>query len=240
MMIDNLPLSISVGFALITLVTLLLFYKASGENKVLTLILVVIAALQAALSLNGFFLDSEAMPPRTSMIAIPMLVVTILLFRSKPGMRAVQRFNFEWFAWLHTVRIPVEIILYLLSAHALIPESMTFEGRNFDIFSGLSAPLIAYFGYRKKMLGRPVLIAWNLICLLLVLHVVSTGTFAAPSPFQFLHLDQPNFAVLHFPFVWLPGMVVPVVIIGHVMFLRKSLTDILAERSEAKHVVTTK
>ena len=102
-----------------------------------------------------------------------------------------------------------------------MPESMTFEGRNFDILSGLSAPFIAWLVFRKGIGGRKVLIAWNLICLLLVLQVVATGLLSVPSVFQQLSFDQPNVAVLHFPFVWLPGIIVPAVIFGHLLALRQ-------------------
>jgi hypothetical protein len=33
--------------------------------------------------------------------------------------------------------------------------------------------------------------------------------------------DQPNIAILYFPFVWLPSVVVPGVLLAHLVSLRK-------------------
>ncbi len=98
---------------------------------------------------------------------------------------------------------------------------MTFEGRNFDILCGLTAPLVWYFGYVRKIWERGTLIVWNIICLLLLANIVTIAVLAAPSPFQQLARDQPNIAVLHFPFVWLPCCIVPAVVLAHVVALRQ-------------------
>ena len=124
---------------------------------------------------------------------------------------------------MHIVRIPVELVLFLLFAKGLVPESMTFEGRNFDIFSGLTAGFVGYFGYRRKLLSKGVLIGWNLLCLALVLQVVITGILSVPSPIQQLSFEQPNVGVLLFPYVWLPGIIVPLVVFAHIASLRNIL-----------------
>jgi hypothetical protein len=65
-----------------------------------------------------------------------------------------------------------------------------------------------------------MLVAWNIICLGLVLNVVIHGILSAPTAFQILAFDQPNIAVLYFPFQWLPAFVVPAVIFSHLICLR--------------------
>jgi len=98
---------------------------------------------------------------------------------------------------------------------------MTFEGRNFDILAGLSTPFIAYFGFTKKTIGRKFLLAWNIICLLLLLNIVVNAILSAPFVFQQFAFDQPNIAILYFPFVWLPGFIVPVVLFSHLVLIRR-------------------
>ena len=122
--------------------------------------------------------------------------------------------------YVHTVRVPVELCIFALFTYGLMPESMSFEGRNWDVFSGLTAPLIAYFSYQSRVLPKWILIGWNTLCLALVLQVVSTGILAAPSVIQQFDFDQPNVAVLLFPYVWLPAIVVPVVFIRHLSAMR--------------------
>ena len=45
------------------------------------------------------------------------------------------------------MRVGVEVVLFWLFIKRVVPESMTFEGRNFDIISGITAPFVAYFAY---------------------------------------------------------------------------------------------
>jgi len=40
---------------------------------------------------------------------------------------------------------------------------------------------------------------------------------------QSMALDQPNLAVVHFPFVWLPTVVVPIVFFAHIAAFIKLL-----------------
>jgi hypothetical protein len=43
---------------------------------------------------------------------------------------------------------------------------------------------------------------------------------SAPSVIQLIDFDQPNSAVLFFPYAWLPAIIVPIVVIGHLAVLR--------------------
>ena len=98
---------------------------------------------------------------------------------------------------------------------------MTFEGRNFDILAGLTAPLVYYFGFIKPRLSRKTMLAWNFICLLLLINIIVNAVLSAPFPFQQFAFDQPNIAVLYFPFIWLPCCVVPLVLFAHLAAIRQ-------------------
>jgi hypothetical protein len=92
---------------------------------------------------------------------------------------------------------------------------MTYEGTNFDLFSGVTAPVVAYLCFRDSSIKTRLLLAWNIICLLLLLNVVITSALAVPFPFQQLSFEQPNIAILYFPFSLLPTVVVPLVLFAH-------------------------
>jgi hypothetical protein len=100
---------------------------------------------------------------------------------------------------------------------------MTFSGRNFDILSGLTAPFVYYFGFVRKKLSTAVILLWNFVCLLLLFNIVAHAILSAPFPFQQLAFSQPNIAVLHFPFTWLPACIVPLVLFSHLVTIRKLL-----------------
>ena len=220
---NDTPLPLQIGFVIITLVAMLLFYLAGNKNKPLLAVLVFLSVLQGILGASGFFLNSEKLPPRLFFAIAPSLLLIILCFNSSKGKSFLTEINYTTLNIIHSLRIPVEICLFYLFGLGLVPESMTFEGRNFDILSGLTVPFIVYFGYYKKILSNKVLLLWNLVCLGLVLQVVITGVLSAPSPIQQFSFEQPNIAVLVFPYVWLPGIIVPLVLFTHLASIRKIL-----------------
>ncbi len=215
------PFYISLGFIGLTVYTIAMCYRASNKNKGATLIVLGLALVQAVLSQRGFFLAKDAMPPRIMFILLPSVVCIVLAFVTKSGQRLINSFNLQTYSYLHTVRVGVEVVLYYLFLYQLVPESMTFSDRNFDIVAGLTAPFVAYFGFKKGRIGKRGLLVWNWICLLLVCQVVIAGIFSVPSPFQLLSFETPNTGILHFPFVWLPGIIVPVVIFGHIVTIKR-------------------
>jgi hypothetical protein len=115
---------------------------------------------------------------------------------------------------LHVVRLPVELGLYGLFVHGAVPRLMTFAGGNWDILMGLSAPLV-YWLLRRGHVERWLLVGWNVLGLGLLFHIVRVAVLAAPSPVQRLAFEQPNVALLHFPFGWLPAVLVPLVVLAH-------------------------
>ena len=155
-----------------------------------------------------------------SLLLFPPLLLIAILFITKSGRRFIDSLDVKTLTLLHIVRIPVEFILYWLFLYKVVPGIMTFEGRNFDILSGLTAPFVYYFGYRRKLLSKTILISWNIACLLLLFNIVITAILSAPAPFQHFAFDQPNIALLYFPFVWLPAFIVPVVLLSHLVALR--------------------
>jgi hypothetical protein len=102
---------------------------------------------------------------------------------------------------------------------------MTFEGRNFDVVSGLSAPLVYYFGFVKKQLSKAFILVWNVICLALVVNVAFYAVLSSPTKFQQFAFDQPNIALGYFPFVLLPSLLVPLVVFAHLVSIRQLLSN---------------
>jgi len=220
---ENLPIDIDIVFALGVIVTLLLLYKATHYSKPVMIITLLWLVLQGAVSLSGFYTVTSVVPPRFALLLMPPVVFIIALFFIKRGRWAMDSFDVKILTLLHVVRILVELVLYWLHLHKVIPQVMTFEGRNYDILCGITAPLVWYFGYVKPMFGKKVLLAWNAICLLLLANIVITAVLSAPLPFQRFAFDEPSVALFYFPFVWLPGFIVPTVFFAHLVTIRRLL-----------------
>jgi hypothetical protein len=218
---ENVPLYVSIAFIITTLLTLFFFYKGTNHSKPILIIVLIWMAIQAGLALSGFFLKTDPIPPRFPILLAPPVLTILFLFLMPKGRQLIDGFDAKWLTWLHIIRIPVELVLFWLFVHKQIPQLMTFEGKNLDIISGLTAPLIAWFGYNRGKLNKPVLLIWNFVCLGLLLNVVIRAILALPSPFQQFAFDQPNTGVLYFPFIWLPGFIVPAVLLSHLVSIRR-------------------
>jgi hypothetical protein len=218
---ENLPIYIPILFILATAITAGLLIKASGRSPKTIWIILVWLALQAVLGLTGFYKITDTIPPRFALLIMPPLVLISVLFVTTKGRTFIDRLDLKTLTLLHSVRILVETVLFFLCAQQLVPQLMTFEGMNFDIISGITAPIIFYFGFVKGNLNRKVLMGWNILCLGLLLNVVIRAILSVPTPFQQFAFDQPAVAVLYFPFNWLPSFVVPVVLFSHLVAFRQ-------------------
>lgn len=221
---ENLPVYISIIFALTTFVTLLFFYKASGNSKWVLTGSLAWLAIQAIVASTGFYTITNSIPPRLILALLPPLILIALLFSTYTGRNFIDRLDASTLTALHIIRVPVEFVLLWLFINKTVPGIITFEGRNFDILSGLTSPFVWYFGFVKNRLGKKILLAWNIACLLLLLNVVITAILSAPFNFQQFAFDQPAIAILYFPFIWLPCFVVPVVLFAHLVAIKRFIT----------------
>ncbi len=220
---ESVSTGIHLFFIVITLLTVFQFYRATQKSVMFLVILSVWMALQATIGLSEFYTYWEATPPRFIFLIVPAISIIILLFILPKGKKFLDNLNLSQLTLLHIIRIPVEITLYLLFVAGTIPKLMTFEGRNFDIVAGLSAPVIFYFFFVQKKLTPTLLLSWNFLCLALLLNIVIIAILSAQTPFQQLAFDQPNVAIAYFPFVWLPSVVVPLVFLSHLATIRQLL-----------------
>jgi hypothetical protein len=223
-MLDNLPVFIPLFFVLTTAWTLFLFLKAVNtplDYKTIFGILVGWLILQMSIALAGFYQNTSSVPPRFLLAVVPTLVLLTALFLTKKGKKFIENLDLQALTYLHIVRIPVELVLFWLFQQGQIPEIMTFEGQNFDIISGLTAPFIAYFGFTQKTLNSTIIIVWNVICLGLLVNIVTHAALSVATPFQQFGFEQPNRAILYFPFIWLPAFIVPLVLCAHVVVLKR-------------------
>jgi len=220
-MIENLPPIISVVFALTTLLTILLFYRATQHSKITWILLISWIGMQGVVGLSGFYLSENTVPPRMALLAGPTLIFILGLFLTKGGRTFLDSLNLKMLTGLHTIRIAVELVLFWLYRHEAMPLVTTFAGRNYDILSGISAPFAVYFGFSGQTPKRTFLILWNIACLLLLFNIVITAVLSAPTPLQMLSFEQPAVGILYFPFIWLPCCVVPLVLLSHLASLRQ-------------------
>lgn len=216
----NYPFYLSLLFGL-TVVGVILWFYFSSRSRLFLIMAMSWAVIQSILGLTGFYQNTYTIPPRLFLFGIfPPLLGILVLMNSLKGKEWMNRINLRTLTFLHTLRIPIEIVLILLYYNDAISRYMTFEGTNFDILSGLSAPLIGYLAFQRETHRKNLLMIWNILCLILLFNVVITAALALPSPIQKISFEQPNMAVLYFPFNLLPTVVVPIVFFSHLIAIR--------------------
>ena len=95
-----------------------------------------------------------------------MVILIVVLFILPQTRKIIDTFSVVALVKASVVRIPVELVLYGLFLEKAVPEIMTFEGRNFDILAGISAPIVAYLYSKRK--NSKLLIIWNILGLSLI------------------------------------------------------------------------
>lgn len=218
---ETTPIFIPLCFIGTVILTVVLLYRASGYNRTLVLIVTGWLVLQAALTLAGFYQVFSARPPRFGLLVLPPVVAIVILFTTLGGRRFLDSFNGKTLTLLHIVRMPVELILFGLYLHHSVPRLMTFDGGNLDVLSGLTAVFIWYFGYLNHKLSRGWLLAWNFAALALLFNIVLRAVLSLPLSFQQFGFDQPDTALVYFPYSLLPSFVVPAVLLAHLINIRK-------------------
>ncbi len=168
-----------------------------------------------------YFEEWHLMPPRFVMvIGVPLLLIisTFFLKGFRDFARAISPTRV---IYLQTFRVFVEIVLWQLAVKGIIHERMTFEGYNFDILVGLTAIPLGYLVFVKKRLPLWTAVAWNYAGIILLTIVVVTGILSTPTSFQ-VFTEKPSSAFLAtFPYVWLPGLLVPTAYFLHILSLRQ-------------------
>jgi hypothetical protein len=218
----HLPLTMIGFFLLTTLLALFFLGKAVRGSKTAVIGSILWMCLQSAIALSGFYLVTNAFPPRFLLAIAPPLLLIAGLFATTAGRRFLDGMDLKWCVLIHSIRIFVEINLYWLFIYRQVPALMTFEDGNLDILAGLTAPLI-WWAFSRGHIGKRGLLVWNGLCLLSVLNAFARAMLSAPFRFQKFAFDQPTIAILHFPFVLLPAFIVPAVLLCHLVVFRKLL-----------------
>lgn len=207
-----------IAFIIVTCLSAILFYLGTGKQNKGFLLYICWIIIVALLSWTGFFKNTTAMPPRILLVIIPAVIFVIYSFK-KIELAGLRR---NYLIGLHIVRIPVELVLFQLYLQEKIPVIMTFAGWNFDILMGVSAAIIlGWTIVMGKEIGQNLFRLWNIIGIVFLVIIVGTAILSAPSPIQQLAFDQPNLAILQFPYTLLPAIVVPVVLLSHLLCLKK-------------------
>ena len=188
-----------------------------------TLAVLLWTALLSVLSFQGFFSDFSNLPPRPALaILIPLPVVLLIAF-SKKGTEFLQSIPPHWLVWMQSFRIAVELLLLLAFINNKLPVQMTFEGKNFDILSGILALPVGYVLAKRKSHASKWAVIYNFIGIFLLINILVIAVLSMPTSIRYFMNEPANVLVAEFPFILLPGILVPLAYTLHIFSLRQLL-----------------
>lgn len=173
------------------------------------------------LSTLNFLNDFSILPPRMSLILLPPLIAVLFIGSRKFLLELLDYVPQHWLIWMHSYRMVIAVIFYFLFMRHIIPVQMTFAGKNYDVLTGVVAPFLGFLAFRKKV-PQVILIMWNFLGIVLVSIVVIVAVLSTPYPFSLFHEPVSNTMIAYFPFILMPGFVIPFSFALHSYSLKKS------------------
>lgn len=200
-------------------------WRQSGAARETTIRVAIITGVVSAAWMAVTWLAAESgvlrhwnrTPPPFGLLVVAIVVWAAVLAFSPFGRRLAQFVPLWALVAVQAFRLPLELAMHELYKRGVMPEQMTYTGRNFDILTGVSAVIVAVVAARGR--GRVLVTAWNVIGLALLMNVVTIAILSTPT-FRYFGEDRLNVFVTSTPYVWLPAVMVLAALAGHLVIFR--------------------
>ena len=186
------------------------------------LLLVVAMGVTLGLAAGGSLAKFTRFPPPLLPTTGLCVLLWVAIATSRVG-RGLDALPVAAVIAFHAFRLPLELMMHAAADAGVMPRQMSYSGWNFDIVTGASAVLVAVLAALGKA-PRPLLLAWNALGSVLLLVVVVVAISSVPPLLAFGSApEQANTWVAYAPFIWLPTLLVPAAVAGHVVLWRRLL-----------------
>lgn len=144
---------------------------------------------------------------------------SLVIGLSRVGERLAQGLGLTALVAFQGFRLPLELILHAWGESGTIPMTMTWEGSNLDVISGVLALLCA------PLVGRWRGAAWlvNGVGLVLLLNVIRVAVLSSPLPFAWPDVSPRLQLGMYLPYALIAPECVGGALAGHVVLTRALL-----------------
>jgi hypothetical protein len=206
-------------------------YVASARQRIRIARLALLAgaawmAITWRLASSGILRRWNAIPPPFLLLLLAIIALAGLIAFSPLGRRLAYGTPLWMLVIVQAFRLPLELAMHRLATLGIMPEQMTYTGRNFDILTGASAVVVALL-LRAGYGGRMLALAWNIAGFVLLANIVTIAMLSTPR-FRFFGSDRLNVFVTYPPYVWLPAVMVLAALAGHLLIFRRLLRPLPA------------
>jgi hypothetical protein len=171
------------------------------------------------LGYTGVIANTSALPPGMFYMLAPIIMLVMFMARSRIGETVALNVPLWLLMGMESFRLVVEVFLHELWLDGQLPKMLTYQGANFDILIGISAPIVAWLLVSRRISNRMAL-AWNVIGIAMLANVAVRAVLTSPGPLHFISTEVPNVAIGTFPFTYIPGLMVPLALVLHVLSIR--------------------
>lgn len=182
--------------------------------------LVIWAAIVSTAALSGFSSDFSIFPLNAGPFLILPLLTIIILVSSPSTKEILTHISPKVLVTLQVFRVFVELVLWALFVQGVVPEQMTFEGRNLDVLSGIFGAVVGIWFIQS----RRIVWIYNIAGLLLLINIVTVAILSMPTPWRLFTEGPANTMALGWPGIFLPTFLVPLAYGLHFLSIRRLLT----------------
>jgi hypothetical protein len=167
--------------------------------------------------IQGGFIKNHLMPG-VPIFFVAINLLSLLVALSPVGGWLSRGISVSALVGFQVFRIPLEFVLHSWAEQGSIPESMTWNGQNWDVFSGFMA--LAFM----MIVRRYPKLAWipNIIGFGLLLNVMRVAVMSSPIPFAWT-VNPPLQLALYLPYAFIVPIAVSGALIGHIVLTRALL-----------------
>ncbi|MBX2993684.1 MAG: hypothetical protein KF681_02650 [Bdellovibrionaceae bacterium] len=152
----------------------------------------------------------------------PLLFLSVnlcaLIFALGPAGRKLATLPLVWLVAFQWFRLPLELVLHAWVGQDTIPATMSWEGQNFDVITGVMACLVLC----KSLQTRAYYWLFNLVGFALLVNVMRVAMMSSPFPFSW-PLDNPLQLIMHMPYAFIGTICVWGAFVGHLVLTRALL-----------------
>lgn len=168
---------------------------------------------------SGVLRRFDATPPPFAGLVLAVLILGVAVPCSSLGTLLARGLPLWALVGSQVFRFPLELLMHRAYVEGVMPVQMSYSGWNYDVLTGITAGLLAWWLARGAV-PRGLVVAWNVLGFALLVNVVTIAIVSTPV-FRWFGDDRLNTFVAYPPYVWLPAVLVVAALMGHILVWRK-------------------
>jgi hypothetical protein len=174
----------------------------------------------------GWFADTAAQPPAFVVVESALLLGFVGFAMSRQGLALARALPWKVLIGLQVFRFPLELVMLWAAIVGIMPKAFSMLGYNFDVLSGALSLILVILIAKRGVLPKILLWIWNGIGIIFLTVIGVLAALTSPNIHAFgTAPEYINTWVLHFPYAYLPLLLVNVAVMGHVLATRKLLNQ---------------